>query len=370
MAKKLKIYACSGIGETAKSGYNYWLDNTNPVYNTQAVNMLNTTVNLLVTELEHLPLSETGKLDRLNDIDLYTLCMYYAQSYAGNKTELEAAGRAIGRLAATGDFEFGSLDNTKRDAHLDELFERTASIIKNGEDNIYNPEFEAWWKANIIDFDKVGLTPEQQAVKIGVNGIGAAEDALNDPNIGEKLRNAGDYFLYTYFTDEQLKKMPFVFTKKKQMQTYHYNISKKTFTEIYGTEAAMKNLIRAKITEQFGAEPEQVCLDIVNRGARPVNGIGVAGTAMVGALTVAEFITVLTTVLTFIGGLIVAILQYCAKVQEAKYASIDKASVDGGTPNENDYKDFIWKQTLNKIKNSPITWILLGLGLLFTIKDK
>ena len=48
MAERLKIYACSGIGESAEPQqkmWDYWTDNTDCVSNTQAVNTLIALIN-------------------------------------------------------------------------------------------------------------------------------------------------------------------------------------------------------------------------------------------------------------------------------------------------------------------------------------
>ena len=50
MSEKLKIYACSGIGETDKKTSAYWTDGTNSVSNTQAVNTLLAKINLAWAE--------------------------------------------------------------------------------------------------------------------------------------------------------------------------------------------------------------------------------------------------------------------------------------------------------------------------------
>lgn len=371
MANRLNIYACSGIGDQPKqSTYNYWLDNINPATNTQAVNLLSTQLNLLTTKVNHMQLSYEDKVLYLNTIDLYTICLFYAQEYSGNTEALISAGYAIGKVLTNGSFHFNSTDNTERDSHLDALFDYVGSVLRDGIDKSYNSDFDAWWNSNIINLDVVGLSPEQQKIKIeSVPGIGAASDAVNDQNIGKYLNDAGNYFLYTYLSEDELKRLPRLFRVKKkgQMQIYYY--CKDTFVKTYGTEQAMQNLIRAKIIETYGVEPEAACKDITNFRTQKtsINGVGAAEAAMIGALTVTEFITVLTTVLGFIGGLIMAILAYCAKVQQAKYAAMNAEAVKGYAGSPDDYNFDQLKLDIQKIIKDPITWIVAGLVLLVSV---
>ena len=76
MANRLKIYACSGIGQTEQGTWNYWLDNTETVNNTQAVNTLLALINRNYIEVTRLRgMSDADKIANLNDIDVYVLCL-------------------------------------------------------------------------------------------------------------------------------------------------------------------------------------------------------------------------------------------------------------------------------------------------------
>ena len=76
MADKLKIYACSGIGDTGESRiFDYWTDNTQTVSNTQAVNTLLALINMRVAEVGSLSLTQDEQAECLNDIDLYAISL-------------------------------------------------------------------------------------------------------------------------------------------------------------------------------------------------------------------------------------------------------------------------------------------------------
>ena len=377
MANKLKIYACSGIGDTTteKITYDYWLDNINPVFNTQAVNALNVDINLLVAELNNLDLTNEEKIERLNTIDLYTLCLSYAQDYSDQSDMLKRAGRAIGKVVNSGAFNFNSLNNTERDAHLDELFERVASAIENDDNKSYNAQFEEWWRKRVMDLNKVGLTAEQQQIKLQpISGIGAAEDALNDLTIGGYLQNAATYFMYIFFTDEQLRKLPSLFSSKKKYQMRTYNFCKDVFVRMYGTEEAMLNIIRAGIIQRYGETPGDICNGISTLKDKykiKISGIGSGAAAagavfVVGKLTADALIGIITAVLTFLAAVIGAIIKHCTRVKELQSTPAEvRASTDEG-PAPSDFDGFVTTIT----KPSTLLPILaIAVGIFLIIKD-
>ena len=77
MSGKLKIYACSGIGSTdAQKRVGYWLDGTNTLSNTQAVNTLLARINekyIAATRLTDIGKGE--KIALLNDVDLLQVAL-------------------------------------------------------------------------------------------------------------------------------------------------------------------------------------------------------------------------------------------------------------------------------------------------------
>jgi hypothetical protein len=71
MPGKLKIYACSGIGDVQDKAVAYWTDNTRTIDNTQAVNTLLALINRNYIEVARLHgMSPVDKIANLNDIEL------------------------------------------------------------------------------------------------------------------------------------------------------------------------------------------------------------------------------------------------------------------------------------------------------------
>lgn len=338
MADKLKIYACSGIGETpAGRKWEYWTDNTVTVRNTQAVNTLLALINEKYTELAFLrTLTDEQAIKNLNAIDLYVVCLDAAQRLSEQPDQLHLAGVAISVMYSEGAFSSNVLDEAERDRNLDQLI-TTARQKQAAAGWIKSPDekFMSWWSQYVDALNKVGLSDEEQEIVTDaldaakVSGIGAS-DYNENADLAKYLNNAGEYFMYRYFTEEQLASLPRVFTTKKKQQDKIYNYCKGLFTQTYGTQDAMDRIIRSKIIEQSGDTPENVCATIAD-SKRKVAGIGV--------ITVAEIITIITSIVVpVVVAIIGAICDAVAKKNADKYAAINQMAIDGGVPNEEDLK--------------------------------
>ena len=288
MANKLKIYACSGIGASdEKKKYNYWLDNTSTIHNTQAVNNLLSIINLNYSEIEYIAdLTDSDVINRLNTIDLMCVCLQAAQDYSSHYTKLGKAGKVISRMLNDGDFNSSSIDNDDRNARLDMLLNKLKTGMESEEQYSDNSEFEDWWHENVVKLNTIGLTDgEQERVREVLNdsisGIGS-NDWQEDKDIAKYLNDSGSYFLYLYFTPEQLDNLPRVFTTKNKQQKYIYDYCKGIFTKLSGTEDGMKRVIRSGIIRDYGSDPETICDDIALKGKDSAyyKGVGEAATGM------------------------------------------------------------------------------------------
>lgn len=368
MADRLKIYACSGIGENAESQENlwdYWTDNTNAVSNTQAVNTLIVLINRNYIEITRLAgMTREDKIANLNDIDVYVLCLHAAQHCAQHYKKLEKAGAVIGDMLLNGAFNIQSLNAVERDANLDSLFDKFEEMYNGDHELAENPEFKAWFKENVVDRNKVGLSSAAQetvkkSLKITKNGI-SGDDWKENEDLGKYLSDGSTYFLYTYFTKDQLAKLPRVFTNKKDKQIATYQYCRKLFVDIYGSEEEMQEIIATGIINRFGDTPENICADIV-AGKREADSIGLAPSVIVAIIGLVG--TVLTTLIT-------KICETVAKKNNDKYASINQAAVEASMPTEDDYE---WKQQTTKAGGSWWTYLLLGgaaLGLILSNKKR
>lgn len=338
MANRLKIYACSGIGSTSKNTYDYWTDNTNTINNTQAVNLLLSRINLLYSSVLYLEMSTAELLECLNAIDLYVVCLDAAEKYANHYTKLEKAGKVIGTMLSQGYFNSGSLDNKERDLRLDELIGLFEDAMdENGQCELATDEFLNWWSKDIIALNKIGLSKEDRTIvedTLRSTPVSVGDADINwesIPDLNKYLSDASEYFLYTYFTDEQIEKLPRVFKAKRRTQNDIYRYCKQLYTDANGREEAMQNIIRGKIISRYGATPEQVCDDIVS---------GRRKDSPVGSLTAAEIITIISSIVVpIVIAVITAICEVVKKKNSDKYAAIDQAALDGGIPSQYDFDD-------------------------------
>lgn len=376
MSEKLKIYACSGIGETDKKTSAYWTDGTNSVSNTQAVNTLLAKINLAWAEYTNMrDLSQADKLELLNEIDWLSVALDAAKRFSGDNEKLLYAGVVISQMAADGAFDGQSTDLREREDRLEELIEKANKEYT--EDNLslaaQDQEFMRWWKETIVARNKVGLNFGQQqnvrrAIKEGasqIKGIGAADESWREnQDIAQYLTQAGRYFTYIYFTNEQLAKVPDIFRLRAAAQRRVYNYCKAYFVNVYGSEEDMQDIIRAGIIKDSkGVSPEEICAKI-------------AGTPKkVGSVTVSivigikEIITILTLAIGFILGIVKLICDCVYKSNVAKYAAMRDSIINQGGAQKDDFEDLdIGGNTmLSKDNNKWFSIAAVAAGLLLLI---
>jgi len=360
MSNKLKIYGCTGVGETDNTGlYKYWLDNTKTVSNTQAVNRLLATINYKYVQATYQRgLSNEQIAQLLDDIDILSICLYYAKEYANDPTQLHHAGIVIGALVNKGIFKYESVDGKERDSHLDDLFTKVEDLMN--EDYKENKDFMQWWKSDVEDAEVVGMSDDEQTTitdalkESSVSAVGDADDKtiFDDPDIGNYLTNAGTYFLYTYFTEEQYAKI----TTKRNVRIFKrkaitQNNLRKYCTQVfiqkaYGDASYLDTLIRTGIIKDFGADPETVCEDIATR-KRDLNGSVSAAIA----LTVAQIVKIIIVAIGAFVAIVKAIVDAIAKVKIAKYESLNQEAVEDSCPNEDDYDGLNMGKSLKEIIN-------------------
>ena len=373
----LKIYACSGIGDTQEM--QYWSDNTNIAANTQAVNTLLSLINLTYAEATCLRISDKEKIEKLNKIDLYTVCLQAAYKYKDDPVELHHAGVVIGSMVRSGAFNYNNLNLKKRDTHLDILLETAEDAMPRYSEVVSDPEFMAWYFDHVEVRNKVGLTKAEQKRgqealnEIAVSGIGEADGWEKDASISEYLLNASDYFLYLFFTDEQLKDLSYAITTKRRIQYSMYDFCKSVFTKLYGSEDEMLNIIRTGIIQESGDTPENLCRAIYD-AETDSDSIGDISAATLAALELAlQILIYVVAGLGVIAEIIKAVLNYCQRVKEAKYEALTNELITGGAPSTDDLEnqklveEFKAEQRMAKIKKwiAPIGLGLVGLYLIF-----
>lgn len=370
----LKIYACSGIGET--EDIRYWSDNTDIAANTQAVNTLLSLINLTYAEATCLRIPESEKIDKLNKIDLYTVSLQAAYKYKDDPVALHRAGEIIGTMVKEGLFNSKTLNLKKRDTNLDEMLQIAADMMQQDRSELHpDDEFMAWYFDYVEIRNKVGLTKAQQSrgqevlQEASVSGIGANnKNWEEDVNISDYLLNASDYFLYLFLTDEQVKNLSYAIKVKRRTQYSIYNFCKAVFTKLYGSEDAMLNIIRTGIIQESGDTPENLCAQLCEIEAEN-KSIGFVWTE-------AAVIALISGIIAFLGlavECIKAVLNYSQRVKEARYEALNDEIIAGGAPSTDDLEnqkiieEYKAEQRMAQVKKwfVPITIGLVGLYLIF-----
>lgn len=374
MANKLNIYACSGLEKKPDTkGYEWWSDGYSAIDSTQAVNGLLVQINLRRSALQNLAgLTSVEKSELIRDINFYCVCLYFVRQYKSDIDMLTKVGMAIDAIGDKGGFDNTDASFMTSNQDITQLIASVQELLDAGNLEWKTERCETWWRENILERSKVGLDAVQRKqirrVLTEEKSVGSVDNSWkNDANIAEYLTKGSEYFLYLYFTNDQLAKLPHIFSFKRKRQEATYEYCKTLFVQTYGTEQDMQDIIRAGIIGYFGAQPEDVCADIAKR--KTYEGVGDGGSAaMVGALTVAEFISVLTVVLSFLGTVIGAICKMLADSKIAESKSIDQAAINASTPNPEDYEGINWDEIGGKSSNSILTWGLIAAGLLLIFR--
>lgn len=326
MSNKLKIYACSGVSDQQLES-SYWLDDTKTVSNTQSVNNLLSIVNLLLSELQSLSLTEDQQLERYNQLDFYVVALRLAQRYQESEERLSAAGNVLGYYMESGAFCCDSLNDQERSDHLDKVYGIIIQDIDINNTYTVSADVLKWWAKNVVDLNKVGLTPKQQQAASSVSGVGAITGDL-----ATYLNDSKSYFLYTFIPESEIKTWPEIIQLRRKKQQEIYNYCLPVYKQLGGTEDMMQRIIRSSIISTFKLTPETVLRRIKEGKAAepyPVNGVGIATEIIVAIIS--AVVTVVTTVLTLV-------LQTVAQVSVAKYAVPENP--DAGIPVDSDLESF------------------------------
>lgn len=374
MSDTLKIYACTGIGDPDGSReYQYWLDNTKTLYNTQAVNTLLAQINCEAIDVLYSNLSDAEVLAKLNRIDLLCVCLFFAQQYSNDATLLHKAGQVIGQYYHQGVFEFDSFDNSERDKNLDDLIAIVGDAINSEIVFTAQPEFTEWWGKTIEARNKVGFNEAQRKIindtlrKSKVSKVSGTE--YDNEDLQKYLVDGANYFLYLYFTPEELAKLPKVFQTKAAKQLQIYNYCKSLYIGIYGSETEMRNVIVSGIKKRFdGASPRAICKKIVAL-PRKAKDYGIAGSEGVGLAT-EIIVAIIEGLVTLIIGVVSAICSCVRDTNIAKYQAIKQETIDTAPPEDDDFNEL---DTLAKKGNSDISkympYILIGGAAILLLRD-
>lgn len=358
MANKLKIYACSGIGAVNGSNNGYWRDDTDTVQNTQAVNTLLARINYNYAMANRLQgVTKAQRIQLLNEIDWLLVALDAAKRFKTNDQKLYRAGQVICSMIMHGDFDLDTVNADKHADNVEAMIDRANEAYKDDTPVAdTDRQFMEDWGNQIVVRNKVGLDAASRrdvsavikatAPKIRkqveqlkkIKGIGEVDESWSqNEDLAEYLNNGGKYFIYLYFTDDQLKRLPAVFKSKRLKQRRIYNYCKQLFVDVYGSEDDMQLIIRQSIIENTGHTAEEMCQEIATTGKQP-EGIGFTFLGVGGALAVKYFLAFLGVLAGLIVGIITAICEMVARSNVAKYGAIDRAAVEAACPDTSDYE--------------------------------
>lgn len=395
--KQLRELDASAIKQMKKTRY-YTLG-TNTLTNTKAENSLLTRLNCANAELKLTDISKAEKQELMNSVDLYTVCLEVVREYKGNTQLLKDAGVAIGNLISTGAFQLTTSDAKKHADNIATIIgavEEQVAVMQHDPDEIMNKEFEGWWnevvlKNNDVFYKETGLVISQKIDEDLIKTVGeglwtklfkddykdlelkkAGDDLMaqlntdeykdwkiyrtddypdgtksswqNDTDISGLLTQCGKYFIYLYFTDEELKKLPAVFREKRNKQLEIYWFVSDKFVGVYGSQDDLDRIIYTGIVSDTGQTPRKLCSEVMS---------GVRDPESIGALTMAVVMLIVAGISALVA-IISAIINAVARTQEAKYNMI--LNTEEGAASEDDFNG------LDKSSSTKTTRTMLGVA--------
>ena len=363
---RLKIYACSGVGST-QDQYNYWLDNTNAMQATQAVNSLLADINSCYIRATRLiGLTDEERIMELNKLDLLVVCLDAAEQFSAVPEKLSYAGRVIGQMDLNGMFDFDTMISTERDNHLDELLAYANAQYETMQPVMAkNPEFYKWWNANVVALNKNVFTEEQRiAVAKELRGSFvkkvSGDNWEDNADLRKYFYDAATYFMYTFFTEDQLNKLPEIFRTRRSYQLRVYNYCKALYVGIYGSEEKMRQIISDRIISEIQVTPEEMCKTIVESEGK---------TKSVGLVT-EVIIAIITMVTTIAVAIISAVVQCVLASKAAKTERVpSKEDQEKGCPDKTDYSNEILDAETKASVLKYLPFAIGGLILYFMMSD-
>ena len=316
MRKGLEIYRLSGLpkmGSLNEVGkYAYWTNGTHEWDNTRAYNRLLSLVNLKMDEI--LYLKGQNVADLMNELDCYIVCLEALTIAGKNYDNLTRAGSIVNAMLTADIFKQTFTDDESRAKNLDSLILLFRDNYEKHLEYNFTVDFEQWW-LSLIRENKNTFTSEIKnnfakffESKQTIAGIGA----VSDKNFSEYIRNAGDYFLYLFIDENEIRKYNTVIQARyrKELEIYKYVCNE--CQGMYDKETVW-NLIRNGVIRQYKMTPENKIKQLNEVGS------GKIGLAVEAILAI---ISAVASALATLLGVILEIVQvslsykYSAPVEE------------------------------------------------------
>ena len=156
-----------------------------------------------------------------------------------------------------------------------------------------------------------------------------------------------EYFLYIFIPDNEVLQYTSAVNRKRplQLKTYKYVLA--LFTELgYGTEAEMRNILRAGIEKTFDA-PIETVLEEIKLGKR--EGVG-------GGLEAPVIAAIISAVVSIVLAVISGVISYCINKNAVKYTAPTYEELSSSVPEDTDILGYSRKGSNGWL------WLAAGVG--------
>lgn len=376
MKKGLEIYACSG-----NSLYSYYEDNISYYDRKLNVNAVLRSIENKAIEIDSLKLNDNEIIDRLNDIDLYVVCLYAIQNYS---EDLYRANAVLTNMLLTGVFNSAYISDYERDTNINVLIDTFDGLMLS-EDNYTqeNTAFSEWFRTTVIECNYCPFTEETKKDSIEFFekknvGVGASELSeeeynyyINNPS--KFIKNMPGYFTYTYISDSDIANYPYLVRKKRSIQLKVKEYLKMQLIGIvYSSSDDFEDAIRSAFIAEYGETPE----DFIKGYEQTRYALGAMNESGVGAFAIDDIVIIICAAILaaalMISSIVSSCLQYSAMIKSAQYT----APADGyqGTVTDEENKEIANYYNSQKKKNEEESSLLpilaLGAGALLLMNKK
>ncbi len=372
MRKGLEIYACSG-----NSLYSYYEDNISYYDRKLNVNAVLRYIDSKATEIDALNLTDSEVIDHLNDIDLYVLCLYAIHHYSD---DLYRANAVLNNMLITGVFNSAYISDYERDTNLDVLIDTFDGLMLS-EDNYTqgNTAFSEWFTSTVINNNYCPYTEELKQKSIEwfnthkvVSGVGSSVSDEIEQRPNEFIKNSPGYFTYTYISDDDIDKYPYLVRKKRKIQLKVKEYLRINLVgEVYATTDDFENAMRTAFIAEYCQTPEEFIQDY-ERVRYDLNAMPVGEPLTGMALAIVICVSIIAG-LVLIVGVISAALDYVAAIKTAKYTAPADSADGAVSDEENDAINKYYQNMLNNNKGNEESSILpiiaLGAGALLLMSN-
>ncbi len=352
MKGQLNIYACTGLADrAAKIGeiddvgrYHYWLNGTQEWTNTRAYNFLLAQANGKMYEISYIAADEATIAERMNELDIYIVCLEALDFVGQNDLDaLRRAGSIIGAMCSAQLFKSSFIDDNQRATNLDGLIQNFKDAYNEGA-TYTDSEFTQWWEQHILSNTFNLMTEEEKARCAAIfttEKISGTDEDDNQKTFSEYIENAGDYFLYIFIPEADIRKYNSAIQKRYKKEQEIYRWCCDNCNGMY-TEATVLRMIRNGVTVSKKMTPETA-----------IKKLNEAGKGKVGIAT-EIIVAIVGAVATVLAALLSLITQVVTIKLAAKYSK--PADEDSGIPQSEDWE-------LNNKEKDNTTLLLIGGGL-------